>query len=56
MRGNDMSANVIDVLIRFPKETADELKAEKARTGCPTSEFIRRAVSEALHPGEKAAQ
>jgi predicted DNA-binding protein len=49
-----MSVNTIDVLVRFPKETAEELKAEKARTGCPTSEFIRRAVSEALRPGEKA--
>jgi predicted DNA-binding protein len=56
MRGDDMSANTIDVLVRFPKETAEELKAERQRTGCPTSEFIRRAVDEALHPGEKAAQ
>ena len=45
-----MSANTIDVLIRFPKNTADALKAERRRTGCSTSEFIRRAVNHALNP------
>lgn len=40
----------VDVLVRFPKELADALKAEKARTHEPTSSFIRRAVIAALNP------
>jgi hypothetical protein len=40
-----MSAKTTDVLVRFPNETVELLKAEKARTHEPTSNFIRRAVT-----------
>jgi hypothetical protein len=36
------------LLVHFTKATVDALKAEKARTGCSVSDFIRRAVIEAL--------
>jgi len=41
------------LLIHFAKTTVDALKAEQVRTGCSVSEFIRRAVAEAL---KKATQ
>jgi metal-responsive CopG/Arc/MetJ family transcriptional regulator len=37
-----------DLLVRLPDTLVEALQAEKARTGCPTSEFIRRAVIAAL--------
>jgi hypothetical protein len=41
------------VLVHFEKSTLEALKAEKAKTGCSVSEFIRRAVQAAL---EKKAE
>lgn len=41
------------VILRVDAVTAAALKAEKARTGCSTSEFIRRAVTDALNPVQK---
>jgi hypothetical protein len=38
----------VDIVVRFPDSTAAELKAEKAKTGCSISEFIRRAVEDYL--------
>jgi metal-sulfur cluster biosynthetic enzyme len=38
----------VDILVRFPQELADALKIERQATGCPTAEFIRRAVVRAL--------
>jgi len=37
-----------DIVVRFTDEQAAALKVEKERTGCGTSEFIRRAVTAAL--------
>jgi len=41
------------ILVHFEKSTVDALKAERQRTGCSVSEFIRRAVIAAL---EKKAE
>lgn len=38
----------VNIIVRFPNTLAAELKAEQARTGCSMSEFIRRAVTDAL--------
>jgi hypothetical protein len=43
----------VDILVRFTDAQAAELKAEKAKTGCPTSEFIRRAVEDYLGRSEQ---
>jgi len=39
-----------DILVRFPDSMVQALAAERTRTGCPTSAFIRRAVAVALEP------
>jgi hypothetical protein len=41
------------ILVHFEKSTVEALKAERQRTGCSVSEFIRRAVIAAL---EKKAE
>jgi Arc/MetJ-type ribon-helix-helix transcriptional regulator len=41
------------ILVHFEKSTVEALKAERTRTGCSVSEFIRRAVQAAL---EKTAE
>jgi hypothetical protein len=41
------------LLIRFAQSTIDALKAEQIRTGCSVTEFVRRAVAEALKKAEK---
>jgi hypothetical protein len=41
------------ILVHFEKLTVEALKAERQRTGCSVSEFIRRAVTAAL---EKKAE
>jgi predicted DNA binding CopG/RHH family protein len=34
--------------VRLPKTLLEQLKAEKARSGCPVSEQVRRALQAAL--------
>jgi len=41
------------LLVHFANATVEALNAEKARTGCSVSEFIRRAVAEALKKAEE---
>jgi hypothetical protein len=41
------------LLIHFANSTVEALKTEQARTGCSVSEFVRRAVADAL---KKAAE
>ena len=38
----------MNILIQFPDKTVAALKAEKQRTGVPTSEFVRRATAALL--------
>jgi len=39
--------------VRIPQDLADALKAEQERTGCPVSEFTRRALKAALPKKEE---
>jgi predicted DNA-binding protein len=39
--------------VRIPNSLAESLKAEKARTHEPTSNFVRRAIEEALQKKEE---
>jgi predicted DNA-binding protein len=39
----------VNILIQFSEETAAALRAEKEKSGCPVSEFVRRAVEHSLH-------
>ena len=43
----------IAIVVRLPDELAAALKAEKARTGCPVNEFIKRTLTDALKPKEE---
>jgi hypothetical protein len=42
-----------EILVRVPAEVADALKAERVRTGVPTSEFIRRSIAVSLFVDHK---
>jgi hypothetical protein len=56
MRGDDMSVNTIDLLVRLPKVAVEQLRARKERTHEPTSSFIRRTVEAALELEQKVEQ
>jgi predicted DNA-binding protein len=42
--------------IRIPRSLADQLAEHKKRTGCPTSETVRRALKGYLEPKEEGAK
>ena len=46
----------VDIVVRFTEEQAAAVKAEKARSGVTTSEFIRRAVVAALTKKEESTK
>jgi hypothetical protein len=39
----------VSIVIRFPDETAAALKAERIKSGVPTNEYVRRAVTASFH-------
>jgi hypothetical protein len=40
----------VNILIRFSDAQAEALAAERKRTGCSVSKYVRRAVAVALEP------